>query len=227
MYNVKIIFIIYKLCFGVFFIMEFNYFDIVVGSIILLLGLKGIINGFFKEVFGLVGIIGGLFIASRSGDEVGTYLNSAIFNFQSESAISFTGFITTLAIFWLAMITIGIIFKKLSSISGLTPMDKLLGFVFGSSKFFLIGAVIVNSLHNIKTIKENIEPQLQNSILYPILVETGAYIMKIDPVEVTKKIDKKVDESVNSIQKHIQDGVKNEVSKAIDSAKEQLQTGEH
>ena len=38
--------------------MEFNYFDIITGAIILLLGLKGIVNGFFKEIFALIGIIG-------------------------------------------------------------------------------------------------------------------------------------------------------------------------
>ena len=42
--------------------MEFSIFDLVVGSIILLLGLKGILNGFFKELFGLIGIVGGIFI---------------------------------------------------------------------------------------------------------------------------------------------------------------------
>ena len=35
--------------------MEVNYFDIIVSIIILFLGLKGIINGFFKEVFGQIG----------------------------------------------------------------------------------------------------------------------------------------------------------------------------
>jgi membrane protein required for colicin V production len=53
--------------------MDLNYFDIIAAAIILLLGLKGIVNGFFKEIFGLVGIIGGIFIASRFGPDVGQY----------------------------------------------------------------------------------------------------------------------------------------------------------
>ena len=51
--------------------MEFNYFDIIVSVIVLFLGLKGIINGFFKELFGLLGIVAGIFVASRVGDSVG------------------------------------------------------------------------------------------------------------------------------------------------------------
>jgi len=204
--------------------MDFNYFDIVIGAIVLLLGLKGVMNGFFKELFGLVGIVGGLFIASRSGNEVGTFLSETIFHFESESAINFTGFLTTLAAFWLIMVIIGLLFKQLSSLSGLGLIDRILGFIFGASKFFLIGAVIVNSLHNIKTIKENIEPQLSNSILYPILVETGAYIMKIDPVKVTKQIDKKINDGVNSVQDNIETSVKEKASEMIKTTREELQS---
>ncbi len=204
--------------------MDFNYFDIVIGAIVLLLGLKGVMNGFFKELFGLVGIVGGLFIASRSGNEVGTFLSETIFHFESESAINFTGFLTTLAAFWLVMVVVGLIFKQLSSLSGLTLIDRILGFVFGASKFFLIGAVIVNSLHNIKTIKENIEPQLSNSILYPILVETGAYIMKIDPAEVTKQIDEKITNGVDAVQEHIETSVKEQATQMIEKTREELQS---
>ena len=111
--------------------MEFNYFDIIASVIILLLGLKGIINGFFKEVFGLIGIIGGIFIASRVGNEVGQYLSNLIFKFENSAAINFTGFLVALAVFWFFMIVVGYIFKKLSSVSGLGIFDRIFGFIFG------------------------------------------------------------------------------------------------
>ncbi len=170
--------------------MEFNYFDIIISVIILLLGLKGIINGFFKEVFGLIGIIGGIFIASRLGDRVGEFLSDLIFNFENNSAISFTGFLTTLALFWLLMIGLGLIFKKLSSLSGLGGIDKILGFVFGASKFFLIVAVIAHAAYNIKAVKAVLDDtSLKTSILFPILVDTGSIIMKLDPVEISNDIN--------------------------------------
>lgn len=170
--------------------MEFNYFDLIVSVIILLLGLKGIINGFFKEVFGLIGIIGGIFVASRIGDSVGKLLSDVIFKFENDSAIGFSGFLATLAIFWLAMIILGLIFKKLTSLSGLGIFDKIFGFIFGSSKFFLIAAVISHAAYNINAVKSVLDDTgLKNSILFPILVETGAVIMKLDPVEISNDIN--------------------------------------
>ena len=73
--------------------MDFSIFDLIVGSIILLLGLKGILNGFFKELFGLIGIVGGIFIGSRVAKYVGTFLSDAIFKFDSPAAINFLGFL--------------------------------------------------------------------------------------------------------------------------------------
>jgi len=179
--------------------MEFNYFDIVASVFILLLGLKGILNGFFKEIFGLIGIIGGIFIASRVGNQVGQVMSDMIFKFENTSAINFTGFLTTLAVFWLFMVIVGQIFKKLSAMSGLGILDRIFGFIFGASKFFLIAAVIAHSVYNLKAIKSTIDENLSTSILFPILVETGGVIMKLDPVEITDKIESNTDKTVSSL----------------------------
>ena len=202
--------------------MEFNYFDLVVAIIILLLGLKGIINGFFKEIFGLIGIIGGIFIASRMGDEVGLYLSNNIFKFDNSSAISFTGFLVTLAFFWLGMILLGAIFKKLSSLSGLGIVDKLLGFIFGSSKFFLIAAVIAHSAYNIKAVKSSIDSALGNSVLFPILVSTGAFIMKMDPVKISDDINNSVDKATQTVTSKVNETVQEEMTKKVNEIKEEI-----
>lgn len=194
--------------------MDFNYFDLAAASIILLLGLKGILNGFFKEVFGLIGIIGGIFIASRAGDSVGTFLNNLIFKFDSQSAISFTGFLATLALFWLLMIFIGFIFKKLIALSGLGIFDKILGFFFGASKFFLIAAVIAHAAYNIKALKTTLDSSLESSVLFPILVETGAFIMKIDPVDMTETINDSIDQGTDIINNSVENEVQ-EIKKKI------------
>lgn len=202
--------------------MEFNYFDIIASIIILFLGLKGILNGFFKEVFGLLGIVGGIFIASRVGNDVGQYLSDMIFKFQNSAAINFTGFLITLAAFWLLMIGVGFAFKKLSKMSGLGPIDKILGFIFGASKFFLIAAVIAHAAYNIKAVKSSVDSSMKNSILFPILVQTGGFIMKLDPVEITDDINATIDESKEVIKEKIEEGIDKSTLEIVNSAKEQI-----
>ena len=203
--------------------MEINYFDLVLAIIILFLGLKGVINGFFKELFGLIGIIGGIFLASRVGDSVGEYLSNIIFKFENHAAISFTGFLATLAFFWLFMVIIGAIFKKLSSMSGLGPVDKLLGFLFGASKFFLIAAVIVHAAYNIKAVKSTIDSNMQrNSILFPILDEVGGIIMKIDPVGVSQDINSTINDATKAINEKVQTTIDTSTKEMIKEVKAKL-----
>lgn len=203
--------------------MEINYFDLVLAIIILFLGLKGVINGFFKELFGLIGIIGGIFLASRVGDSVGEYLSNMIFKFENHAAISFTGFLATLAIFWLFMVIIGAIFKKLSSMSGLGPVDKLLGFLFGASKFFLIAAVIVHAAYNIKAVKSTIDSNMQNnSILFPILDEVGGIIMKIDPVNMSQDLNITINDATKAVDKKVQSTIDTSTKEMIKEVKAKL-----
>jgi len=202
--------------------MEFSYFDIVVSIVILFLGLKGIINGFFKELFGLLGIVGGIFIASRIGDEVGKYLSDLIFNFETNAATNFTGFLATLAVFWIFMVLIGLIFKKLSSLSGLGIFDRILGFVFGASKFFLIAAVIAYATYSVKAIKTTIDSTMQNSFMFPILVETGGFIMKLDTTGISDDINSSIDEGKKAVETKIDEVVDSQTVKIVKEAKEQI-----
>ena len=206
--------------------MDINYFDLIAAIIILLLGLKGILNGFFKELFGLVGIIGGIFVASRVGDSVGQYLSDLIFHFSNHAAISFTGFLVTLALFWALMVAVGYTFKKLSALSGLGIFDRILGFVFGASKFFLIAAVIAFAVSNVKALKPTLDSAFANSVLFPVLVETGGFIMKIDPSDVgtdlnasVKDATQKVSNTLNETKDKIVDS---EVNKTVQEIKKQL-----
>lgn len=199
--------------------MEFNYFDIVISILVLFLGLKGIINGFFKELFGLIGIIGGIFLASRVGDNVGKFINDTILKFENDAAISFTGFLVTLALFWLFMIMVGAIFKRLSSLSGLGIFDKILGFIFSAGKFFLIAAVIAYAAYNIKAMKPNLDSIMKNSFMFPVLVETGSVIMKLDPIEISSDINDTINKSSEAVSDGIDKALEGTAQKIVEDTK--------
>lgn len=165
--------------------MDLNYFDVAVGSIVLLLGLKGLLNGFSKEVFGLVGIVGGMYVASHIGGYIGKFLSDTMFHFDTPTAINLTGFVFALGIFWLLMVALGAGFKKLSSLSGLGALDRGLGFVVGSSKFFFILSVIVYALFSVTAIRENFENKMKNSIFFEPMLATGNFILHIETDDVT------------------------------------------
>jgi membrane protein required for colicin V production len=162
-----------------------NYFDVAVGSIVLLLGLKGLMNGFSKELFGLIGIVGGLFVASHLGGPIGSFLNESLLHFQTTAAVNLVGFVFTVGIFWLLMVALGTGFKHLSTLSGLGVLDQILGFFVGASKFFFIASVIVYALFSVTAIKENFGDKVKDSIFFKPMVATGNFILHIETGKVT------------------------------------------
>lgn len=178
--------------------MDLNYFDVAVGSIVLLLGLKGLLNGFSKEVFGLAGIVGGVFVASHLGGLIGKFLSDALFHFETSTAVNLVGFIFALGIFWLLMVALGAGFKKLSSLSGLGPIDRILGFVIGSSKFFFILSIIVYALFSVTAIRENFGEKMADSFFYEPMFATGNFILHIETEDVTSLMNENNTSDLNS-----------------------------
>lgn len=95
-----------------------SMFDVISITLILILGIKGIINGFVKEVFGLIGIIGGIYFASRYAPEAGGLINDHIYHFSNQASMYLFGFIGVLVVFWVSSIFLGIsLLKRLESVA--------------------------------------------------------------------------------------------------------------
>lgn len=162
--------------------------DIIVLSFVILLGLKGIMTGFVKEFFGLVGIIGGVYIASRLGQPVGEFVNH-LFHFESAKTVTLIGFVIALAAFWLLAVFLGTMLAGAVALSGLGIFDRILGFVFSGGKIFLIFSVIFYALSSVTFISRMLEKRTASSTLYPALVATGAVIVKLDPAVFKKEVN--------------------------------------
>jgi len=163
-----------------FSMMDFNYFDVTIAAIVLILGIKGFMQGFIKEVFGLTGLVAGVFFASRYATDAATFISTNFLQIENESLLKLIGFLFILLIIWLSATILGSIFSKLTNQSGLGFLNRLFGFVAGGGKYFLIFALIVTALSNVTLVKDNLGKYVKDSMLYPYLVEAGSYLIKLD-----------------------------------------------
>ena len=164
-----------------FSMVDFNYFDVTIGAIVLILGIKGFMNGFIKEVFGLVGLVAGVYFASRLSGEAATFIDSTFLHIENTALLKLLGFLAILIIIWLSATILGSIFSKLTSVSGLGFINRFLGFVAGGGKYFLIFALIITALSNVTLVKDNLEKYVHDSVLYPYLKMVGSSIIHLDP----------------------------------------------
>ena len=164
-----------------FSMIDFNYFDVVIAAIVLLLAIKGFMHGFIKEIFGLVGLIGGVYFASRLAGTAADFIDKNFLHLDNVALLKLIGFLIVLIVVWLGATILGSIFSKLTSASGLGFLNRLFGFIVGGGKYFLIFALIVTALSNVSLVKDNLEKHVQDSILYPYLKKAGSYLINLDP----------------------------------------------
>ena len=167
-----------------FSMMDFNYFDVTIAAIVLILGIKGFMNGFIKEVFGLVGLVGGVYLASGMADKAAAFIDTNFIHLENPSLLKLIGFLAVLILVWSAATILGSIFSKLTSQSGLGFINRLFGFIAGGGKYFLIFALIVTALSNVTLVKDNLEKYVKDSVLYPYLREAGSYLIHLDPADI-------------------------------------------
>ena len=198
-----------------------NIFDLVVIALVTILGLKGLFRGFIKEFFALVGIVGGVYIASRLSGDTGKIINN-IFPMENENTILLAGFVVSLIIFWIIAYLLGAVLEKVFKLSGLGIFDRLFGFAFGAGKIFLLFAIIAYAMSQVKMINDNLQPRLETSVVFPILKDTGSYIIKLDTSGIQEKVTQQIDDVVDKTKDTITEISKDEMEKKAVEFKEQL-----
>ncbi|MFY4749202.1 CvpA family protein [Aliarcobacter butzleri] len=217
-------------------------FDLVIITITLLLGLKGLFRGIIKEIFGIIGIIGAIFVASRISTQTGELI-APILVLENQATIKLIGFVIALVIVWLIAYSAGVVVSKIFSASGLGIIDRFFGFLFGMAKIFLIFSVIAYALYQVNSFKKVIDEQFKTSILMPYLLDVGSVIIKLDTTALTNNIDKaietvtntpstiqnttqeikqEVDSTLNNVQEVVEDDVKDAVEEEVKTTKDKL-----
>ena len=199
---------------------DFAIFDLIILTITLILGLKGLFRGLIKEVFGIIGIIGAIFVASRISKEIGDLI-APILVLENEATIKLIGFITAVLFVWIIVYSAGVIVSKIFSASGLGVVDRIFGFIFGAAKIFLIFSVIAYSLYQVQSFKKVIDERFATSAVMPHLISVGSYIIKLD----TNSISNSFDNAVKTVKdapiiKDSTSNIKNEVEATVNSAQE-------
>lgn len=164
--------------------MEISFwFDVIVIVLAIALGVKGLFNGLIKEVFGLIGLIGGGIIASRNDAIFGEFITlnlckvSQNFCELNPSLIKVIGLGSAWLAFWILCLLVGNLVSKMVSVSGLGVFDRILGFVFGSLKILLVFAILCAIISKIDIFNDKLKQYSSNSYVYPVLLKSGQFIM--------------------------------------------------
>ncbi len=156
--------------------MTFASIDLIVIFLVLLLGLKGAISGFFRELPNFIGLIGGVFLASLGANFFVEHKILNIFNPAMERMIIF---FVILILIWTSSSYIGKKLLKEQEDRVPSKIERIGGFTLTSLKYFFIFSIIISTLYQTPKIQNKIRKQTKNSILFPVLMEAGTTLVSL------------------------------------------------
>ena len=169
-----------------------NYFDIVIGIILLVGIIKGFKNGLVIELASLAALVLGVFGAVKFSSLTEAWLSQHF----SSNYIGIIAFLITFAAIVVGVHLIAKAVDKLVKAVALGTVNRILGAAFSLLKYGFILSILLAVFNSIDR-NFNIVPQetKESSILYRPLSELAPKVfpyLKFDTDEIRKKVEEKV-----------------------------------
>lgn len=157
--------------------------DIVLIFLILLLSFKGFFNGAVRELVGFVGLIGGVFVASRAAAPVAKIIHNSV-HMGNMALIKLLAFLLVLSIIWGGSSFVATIFTALRAEPHST-LSRVVGMGLAGFKYFLIFSLISASLLGSALVRDNFSRGIRSSQLLPTLTHVGSALINLTSFEKT------------------------------------------
>ena len=204
---------------------KFSYIDIGIIVLLILLSLKGIWQGIIRGLASFLGILLGIFFASRFYDGLGEWFATNIYNLGSPELNALVGFVIIITLIWAGFLLLGEILFRMVRFTPLVSVDAALGLAFGFCKAFLLLSIIVFGISQIAWLKNFSQNVEQNSSIFPMMKNLSIKIMNLEQIQEVKEnlnLDKKLNNAEDEI-KDLSENLEKARQKAIEEAENLLQ----
>lgn len=204
---------------------KFSYIDIGIIVLLILLSLKGIWQGIIRGLASFLGILLGIFFASRFYDGLGEWFAINIYNLGSPELNALVGFVIIITLIWAGFLLLGEILFRMVRFTPLVSVDAALGLAFGFCKAFLLLSIIVFGISQIAWLKNFSQNVEQNSSIFPMMKNLSIKIMNLEQIQEVKEnlnLEKKLNNAEDEI-KGLSENLEKARQKAIEEAENLLQ----
>ena len=160
--------------------MDFQMIDMVIVGIVLFLAIKGLVNGFSKELFNFLGLIGGIATAARVNEIVGDLIIKQ--NILPEMFTQYQkilGFVAVFLAIWVLFNLISSLFSSFTS-EEIGIVSRFLGYIVGVVRYAFIFALIIFGFNNADFLKEKFAKYIEKSQVFTPMSIVGERLLNRD-----------------------------------------------
>jgi len=160
--------------------MGYHIVDVVIVGLAAFLAIKGLVNGFLKELLNFITIVGGVVLAARYNTKVVEYVNEQNLIPQiPEEFAKLAGFILIILSVWLIISIISSIITKVTSDST-GFFSRLLGYILSAARYLFIFSLIIFGMSQADFFKKSTKKFNEEAQLFKPMAEIGSQILNID-----------------------------------------------
>jgi len=177
--------------------MGFHIVDIVIVSLVLFLAIKGLVNGFAKELLNFLIVVGGVALAARFNLKVVELINAQnIVPNISENYAKIVGFIAIILTIWILLGLISSIITRLTS-DTTGVVSRILGYILSFARYVFIFSLIVFGVNQSDFFANEAEKLKTDTQLFVPMTKIGATLLNIDLNTTTSAISE-AEESIDA-----------------------------
>jgi len=160
--------------------MGYHIVDVVIVGLVAFLAIKGLVNGFTKELLNFITIVAGVVLAARYNTKVVEYINQQNLIPQiPEEFARIAGFILILLAVWLIIAFISSIISRVTS--GPTGFfSRLLGYILSAARYLFIFSLIIFGMSKSDFFEKSATKFKADTKLFQPMAEIGAKILNLD-----------------------------------------------
>ncbi len=167
--------------------MGFHTVDIIITALVLFLAIKGLMNGFSKELLNFITIVGGIALAANFNTTVVDLINEQqLVPTIAQSYAKIVGFIIIIVLVWLIIGVISSIINRFSSAT-ISPISRIFGYLISAARYFVIFALIIFGVNQSEFFKNEAKKLKTETKLFVPMTNIGATILNIDLNATTKE----------------------------------------
>lgn len=178
--------------------MDFHMVDMIIVGLILFLAVRGLVNGFTKELFNFFALVGGVAVAARAHTPVAEWINQQhILPDMNVDFQKFIGFAVILLVIWIVLsITSSIVSRFTSDNPSL--ISRLFGYLVSVARYLFIFSLIVFGISNSEFLKENLEKHYSGSQLFTPMANIGGELLNMDENQTVPQVTENSESNISS-----------------------------
>jgi uncharacterized membrane protein required for colicin V production len=167
--------------------MGLHIVEVVIVGLVAFLAIKGLVNGFSKELLNFITIVAGVLIAARYNIIIVQLINEQdLFPQITGDFVEIIGFILILLSIWLLISLISSIITKLTS-RPISFLSRVLGYVLSAARYVFIFSLIIYWYQSAEYFEERATKLKAETQYFELMADWGAMILNIDSNETVVK----------------------------------------